>query len=137
MKRRLPLVSQEAYSCVCVARSSDGGHMAPYLILFGPLVLSMPFVREETDAITHSKIPERDFRCDAHILREFSCQEIPQVLVILTHKSTNISLSLSLKWSKQQAFWPISLFPPLFFHFCEKLPKFLWHSTVREWRCSH
>lgn len=44
---------------VCGTRSSDGRLMSvPYLILFGPLVPSTPFARDETEAIIHSEIPE-------------------------------------------------------------------------------
>lgn len=103
MKRRLPPLFPRGTLLRVVHGGSDGELLAvPYLILFAPLVPSMAFARKETEAIT--KLPSYrngvrirpwDFRSDAHIFREFPCQEIPQVLVILTRKSTNISLSLS------------------------------------------
>lgn len=57
-----------------------------------------------------------DFKYDAHIFR-VSMSRNP---TSLSH-SSHINLQISLLCSKQQAFWPISHLPPLFFFFCIKL----------------
>lgn len=60
------------------------------------------------------------------IVAEFSCQEIPQTLVILTHKSTNISFSCALN---SKSFGPVpQIF--LFSSFYVKKPSLHKYSLV-------
>lgn len=57
-----------------------------------------------------------DFKSDAHIFRVSTSRNPTS----LSH-SSHINLQISLLCSKQQALWPISCLPPLFFLFCIKL----------------
>lgn len=94
----------------------------PYLILFGHSVPPPPL---QVRRLKPSSIPTYlnrvrilpwDFKSDAHIFR-VSMSRNP---TSLSHPS-HINLQISLMCSIQQAFWPISLLPPLFFLFCEKV----------------